>query len=488
MNNGTTTAEVKCDLHQFERNRYFYGKLLSVRDFEVEQRYSREHRYLHNQSLHGKGVVCGLKVEKSDEAKIVVKPGLALDCCGREIVVARDHQVDLKSADFQLALETALSNNRPVYLCLKYDECSREPAPVTANVSTCEEVCDYSRIQENFVFDFLTGLPAPAPSTACETWMNLTSVVSEIREGAQKIAEIERTAPRYVRPGEVFEVHRRIKPLASNKTIRVTDSLPPGFGRKDGLLAMEVVKTLEGRAVHSAYLVEVADSATTAAYQIAGQETQPSVVSLNASSVEVISSAQSVEAKIQEVLFEQQFAACPHCANDPNGSCVVLAKITLQPQGSSFAIGVVDPINFSDADQRLYRQLVYGAPLLVELLECARNWWLKQPFTPGFQTVTGTVRFEDLGPGERRTSAPAISHGFGAIPVNINLAVETDASVNEYIMGELNPAYFEIKDEAPPAFAALVKNDGTFKIILTNQTQEQKDYTIRWWATPAIEL
>ena len=43
----------------FARNRYFYGKLLTVRDFEVEQRYHCTKRELLNRLLHGAGVVCG---------------------------------------------------------------------------------------------------------------------------------------------------------------------------------------------------------------------------------------------------------------------------------------------------------------------------------------------------------------------------------------------------------------------------------------------
>ncbi len=48
------------NLFPFERNRYFYGKLLTVRDFEVEQRYHSGKRALLNRLVHGAGVVCGL--------------------------------------------------------------------------------------------------------------------------------------------------------------------------------------------------------------------------------------------------------------------------------------------------------------------------------------------------------------------------------------------------------------------------------------------
>lgn len=48
----------------FERNRYFYGKLLSVEDFETEQKYFNDKRRTVNRFLFGSGVVCGLGVWK----------------------------------------------------------------------------------------------------------------------------------------------------------------------------------------------------------------------------------------------------------------------------------------------------------------------------------------------------------------------------------------------------------------------------------------
>ena len=83
-------------LHQFQRNRYFYGKLMTVRDFELEQEYFNGKRYLLNRLIHGKGLLCGfsnleLFTEGSDEVKIRFRDGgIALDSLGREIVVPVD--------------------------------------------------------------------------------------------------------------------------------------------------------------------------------------------------------------------------------------------------------------------------------------------------------------------------------------------------------------------------------------------------------------
>ena len=50
------------DFFPLERNRYFYGKLLTVRDFELEQKYTRSAAQLMHRLVFGAGVVCGLSV------------------------------------------------------------------------------------------------------------------------------------------------------------------------------------------------------------------------------------------------------------------------------------------------------------------------------------------------------------------------------------------------------------------------------------------
>ena len=77
----------------FERPRYFAGKLLTAEDFELEQRYHIEKRWLLNRMLHGVGVVSGLAVVPSGQGKVTVEPGFALDPSGREILVSEPQQL-----------------------------------------------------------------------------------------------------------------------------------------------------------------------------------------------------------------------------------------------------------------------------------------------------------------------------------------------------------------------------------------------------------
>lgn len=142
----TKVEETRCSLQTFERNRYFYGKPMTVSDFEAEQRYLiGKHRYI-NRLVHGAGVLCGLQVTlptsfTAERPTIELAEGAALDCCGNLIIVSRSGTAEIKG-DFD---PDALN-----YLFIKYTECSKQPVMLSANGSSCEEVCCYNRIQETF--------------------------------------------------------------------------------------------------------------------------------------------------------------------------------------------------------------------------------------------------------------------------------------------------------------------------------------------------
>ena len=145
----------------FERNRYFYGKLLTVRDFEVEQRYHCTKRELLNRLVHGAGVVCGLGVTASDESTLMIESGMALDYQGREIVLPEALFRKLQMLEGQ---ET-LAGKKDAYLCLAYDEEDVEPVNATGAEVGAQRQHDLTR--EGFRL-FLTAEP-PAYQSLLET-------------------------------------------------------------------------------------------------------------------------------------------------------------------------------------------------------------------------------------------------------------------------------------------------------------------------------
>src|ERR1044072_230469 len=69
-----------------KRPNFFSGKLLTAEDLAQEQEYVLDKLKRHNRTLHGFGIISGLKVS-ARAGQISVAPGIALDCEGNELVV-----------------------------------------------------------------------------------------------------------------------------------------------------------------------------------------------------------------------------------------------------------------------------------------------------------------------------------------------------------------------------------------------------------------
>lgn len=105
----------------FERNHYFYGKLLSVDDFRLEQKYGNDKRRMLNRFLYGAGVVTGMNVVGVDDMTILVESGLALDYAGREIVIDEPAVRKLGMLEGFSDYEED-RNTDYLYLCVAYEE------------------------------------------------------------------------------------------------------------------------------------------------------------------------------------------------------------------------------------------------------------------------------------------------------------------------------------------------------------------------------
>lgn len=120
-----------------ERNRFFTGKYLTARDLLAEQDYFLGRHRLHNRLLHGRGIACGFGVtchpDPGCRGWVVVGPGIALDCCGRELVLT-----ERRAFRVQPPPETAKPPERRFLLCAAYTEEDVEPVPVVYDDSGCD--------------------------------------------------------------------------------------------------------------------------------------------------------------------------------------------------------------------------------------------------------------------------------------------------------------------------------------------------------------
>jgi DNA-binding beta-propeller fold protein YncE len=156
---------VECDIPQLARNNYFTGKLLVERDFTDEQRYLMGKQRRHNQRLHGWGAVCGLKVKPHPtcpDRYVIIEPGTAIDCCGREILVRAEEYFGFKDKFLENWQKQNGPNSQPdrathkIQICVSYKECGTEDIPALFDDCNCDATsCQPNRVLESYGFDVL---------------------------------------------------------------------------------------------------------------------------------------------------------------------------------------------------------------------------------------------------------------------------------------------------------------------------------------------
>ena len=153
----------ECGFIGMERNRFFTGKFMTARDLRAEQGYFLSRHRMHNRLLHGWGIVCGLRVMPHPDPQcadrwVMVGPGVAIDCCGRELVLREAKAVQIwQPPEFQ-AQSTQQSQEQagiPEFLlCIKYAEEDVEKVPVMDQESACDpNRQEANRIREKVILE-----------------------------------------------------------------------------------------------------------------------------------------------------------------------------------------------------------------------------------------------------------------------------------------------------------------------------------------------
>ncbi|MDQ2085356.1 hypothetical protein RBH29_02745 [Herbivorax sp. ANBcel31] len=179
----------------FERNKYFYGKLLTVSDFESEQKYFNDKRRLLNRLLFGSGIVCGLNTVKVDDTSISVEMGMALDYAGREIVL--DNPVIKKLSTIDGFESSSLS--KKLYLCIEYAEREKEPVHSISGTSDNEERIEHNKYKEVYRLFISEEEPEPSILSLSNLYENVQTLYND-----NKI-KVTHLTPKYVNSlGEMY--------------------------------------------------------------------------------------------------------------------------------------------------------------------------------------------------------------------------------------------------------------------------------------------
>ncbi|MFL5256252.1 MAG: YncE family protein [Rhodopila sp.] len=147
----------ECEPRPPLRNHWFWGKCIVPRDLTDEQSFFLEKLRLHQQRLHGTGIVCGLDLKQHpnitcQDRLVILTPGSAVDCCGHDILVLEQDSIDLSHYPAIAAL-VAKPDGKPHKLrfCIRYRECPTEEVPVLYDECACDDTrCAPNRILETY--------------------------------------------------------------------------------------------------------------------------------------------------------------------------------------------------------------------------------------------------------------------------------------------------------------------------------------------------
>jgi hypothetical protein len=166
-----------CDLVCFERPEYFCGHLLTDTDLSLDQRYVREKHKLYHRTLHGHGIVCGLRLtcDHACRGHVLIGEGYGIDDCGNDLVVCEPASFNVigrlreKKLLYRAPPQDDCKPKKPeddcrirqcFYITACYDEEPQEFAtPLPPSCGPSPRDCEPTRVRETVRFDVLERLP-----------------------------------------------------------------------------------------------------------------------------------------------------------------------------------------------------------------------------------------------------------------------------------------------------------------------------------------
>ena len=420
-------------LFPFERNHYYYGKLLSAEDFELEQRYANDKRRMLSRLLDGCGVVAGLSVVDIDEQTVSIEAGVALDAYGREIVV--DTPFVRRLSDIDGFASESQKGGRYVYLCIEYDEEETDRIFNITDEPVPKNSAEYSHghIRENFHL-YLTAqeptkhLPAAARLYEQECTFHPVEDVT-----------ICHIVPRFVQAGKTAQVHIRIENLGRRNLSFSYDLILNHF-TSSGQPKIHVTfdeMLFERTGTYDLYFpVGVSDVEGEDAFCSVDPETVKLSLSGQLQEAEMAGEVSSkiVRTDVAQAIASFHYRTAMEELQTKNGEALYLAKIFLVRAADTFLIERVAGMPFgqyiyggvlADASMRLMKESIPAA-------EAVKEHRVQQPEegTPAQEIALpmaqGVCEIALSSPAKRgdRFFSRDILHGLGIGDVAVTLGME----------------------------------------------------------------
>ena len=477
-------------LFPFERNKYYYGKLLSVNDFELEQKYVNDKRRAMNRLLFGSGVAAGMYVLLVDDFTISVERGMAIDYSGREIVIDNPVIKKLSLIEGYDAYAQLHQNSGYLYLCLEYTEEDAEPVYNVAGKNTAVSGTDYNKIREGYRLFLTDREPECDHLSHKELYMDTKTVYwgNGIR--------IRQSVPRFVRSGGKLQIKIDVENMGQQQlfafsydlalkclswegksTLRV--SFNEAFFERAG--RYEVTYTLDAHdVVDTEGVVEIEEGS----FRLSVEQRQVEAVAAGRQSAAI--SAHSEVTKLIQSYYQENMET--FLRNNFQQS-IYLAKISLIQGGESYVIQKVENMPFG--------QYIFNNELLAAVFEMEQNG-MGAGFSGGasgdgndgglYSDVGAPMSFAQgevtIHLGEKtirgkRFYSGEIVHGLGIGQAAIVLSQVSDEGTELFGSSEV----FEGTDPMVEMAARLDRDKGSFIIGVRPLAESMKEHIkIHWTA------
>lgn len=493
--------------YPFERNRFFYGKLLTVADFESEQRYFNDKRRFLDRYLFGSGVICGLNTYSVDDNSIMVEAGAAFDSSGREIVVYESIIRKLSGIE---GFDKTQSDT--LYLGIDYFESATDPVySVAGSTDPLNSSSEYNRIKEGYRLFIAEDTHVQLPQTPLDYMVKTVTLYSD------KNVTIKQSLPVFIpflhNFSVVVEVIKHIPDISVSLDYVIET---PYFSAADGSSNINVKyeDSMAGDSGHFILKYELAPpnyKPTTAAVNIQGEAVHLTIAGKKQTIEENFSFNISVtDLDFLSMLEKQYFSiALDAAATGGSEKPVYLAKISIFRSNTSYLIESVKAMPFG---QYCFNpQLALLSAQLDDYLPPRNSSNAGSPGTDKGMVdrmdrasgnmnnlnevfASGVVEIPlGLNPrAKQKFYSEEIMHSLGKGNVNIRLGLESsdnflDSSRGSYtVFG--NPDVFDgsVYEPTLPAHSlgAMIYNErGTFVIGLKlHETTNLLSVKVRWFA------
>lgn len=411
------------ELKALERNRFFYGKLLTAEDFIAEQNYFNTKLRLLNSLLFGSGVIAGLNVIKTDERSIAIDSGIALDYAGREIIVPEPMIVKINELDGYDEFVREHTDYTRAFLCIEYNETRTQPIHSIAQSALDDENDgpEYNRITEGFSLYITSKAPEGEPCEAVSKALVRKELISDT-------IGVSVIFPRIVRTGEEFVLETNIDKGNSDNEVKLEFDL-----RLEGLIAEDGSNT-----VHITFQSRNADSRN----EIIGTMLRSSLSFADKGIIRIENikalcnttqlSASPVFAETS-IVGDSRFAVTNvlDSKNEEHSFGLYLARLELYISPQYYILESVTALPFSQtipslADLRSFQ-------IRSEFARAQRSGLAEQPVQPSVQPLTSsgniTVEIPDKAKKGQVFKSAEIPHGLGTGAVFINAGFSNGSGI-----------------------------------------------------------